>query len=219
MNELVVREQLHFYGFSWSQVFNLRKKVNNPCPARLPGLGWDISTVFFNLESLRTRKLTLSLMAKVMWFGNILLTSLRGVLSMINNYYFIISGYYYFSFQHACLAVPFSKANNKISYQGPLTCHVILLGALQFLPPWKLHWSFCRPCAELFDGPSCRLALHSREEPGSLSLSLALLHWVSLSTTPPLPGSWNRRLEASGKLWRLAVWSATNDSPRWIVTQ
>lgn len=73
-------------------------------------------------------------------------------------------------------------------------------------------WSYLMgPAAARLLTAERRLAASRRPWLGSIE---------SASPPPlPLPGSWNRRLEARGKLWRLAVWSATNDSPCWIMPQ
>lgn len=128
---------------------------------------------------------------------------------------------------HACWFL-FQKPIIKLSNQNPWRA-MLCFQRPQVLPPWKLHLSFWKTWPgqsflysscdiagvhELFDGPSCSLALPSREVTVSLSLPLG---WAPVSQPPlpppPLPGSWNQRLETSGKLWHQAVWSATTDGP------
>lgn len=60
----------------------------------------------------------------------------------------------------------------------------------------------CRRYEELFDGPSGSQVLPGREGPVSLSLPLALLQQVSLSTTPST--SWQLELKA-GSWWPTAA--------------
>lgn len=69
------------------------------------------------------------------------------------------------------------------SFRGSTVCATL---ENVFQVPKNLAWSILscffllqrRYSMELFDGPSCSLALHSRKVPVSLSLLLALLQWA-----------------------------------------
>lgn len=117
MSGLGVREQLQFYGFSWSPVLTLHRRVNDSCPAKVPGLWSDKRCFLFVLIRKIQEKKTSPyfLLAK---FCHLAMPGLH--CSAVCWVWLLVHHCWdYFSFQLACLMSPFWKSNDKIEWSEP----------------------------------------------------------------------------------------------------